>query len=284
MNYSGEKYILSLSDGSRWQLAGNADVLLWIDKLASILRLDTASASEQSKEIFFVRNKFANSAADCNFSLAKLANIDDVDEKYLCEINTGEGIGDDQYQSMMFSLQPIYQYSITNGGLPFHAGLIESRGCGILLAASGGTGKSTSCKRLPHNWKPLCDDEALVVLAPENRYRAHPFPTWSDYLWRRAENTWDVQYSVPLCGIFFLEQSERDEVFPLGEGETAVYMTESACQAYQRFHANMSKDDVKRSKTKIFSNACNLAKLLPAFRLRISLHGEFWKKIEESIF
>ena len=35
--------------------------------------------------------------------------------------------------------------------------------------------------------------------------------------------------------------------------------------------------------TQVFNNACKLAKMVPTFRLRISLHGKFWEEIEKSL-
>jgi len=107
-------------------------------------------------------------------------------------------------------------------------------GHGFLLAGQGGTGKSTCCRRLPNNWKPLCDDESLIVLDKSKVYHVHPFPTWSDYIQKRAKNIWDVQGSVPLSAIFFLEQSEKDEVIPLSKEQSAILMTKSSKQAYDR--------------------------------------------------
>ena len=160
---------------------------------------------------------------------------------------------------------------------------MERAGQGFLLVASGGKGKSTCCRRLPDDWRPLCDDEALVVLNEEKNYQAHPFPTWSDHLWQRSDNTWNVEYSVPLMGIFFLEQSEADAVEPLGEGRAAVLMTESAAQICEKFWRNLAEEDQKKHRTELFDNACEMAQRIPAYRLKMSLEGRFWEKMEEVI-
>ena len=179
------------------------------------------------------------------------------------------------------TLLPIYQRSICLGGLPMHAGLAELDGQGILLAAPGDTGKSTCCRRLPEYWHPLGDDESLVVVDRKNKYRAHPFPTWSEYLWKRSEKTWNVQYSVSLAAIFFLEPSETDAVEPLGEGHAAVLMTESAAQIYEKFWRSSDEKDQRKNRGELFNNACKMAKRIPCYRLYVSLHGRFWEKMEE---
>ena len=167
------------------------------------------------------------------------------------------------------------------GGLPFHAALVECAGRGILLAAKGGGGKTTCSSRLPDQWKILCDDENLVVLDENKVYRVHPFPTWNDYVMKRSENTWDVQYSVPFSGIFFIEQSESDEVIPLSVGQTSVQMTRSVTQVLGRLWNNLPREEQKITMRDIFNNAFEMAKVVPAFRLRVSLDGRFWEEIEK---
>jgi hypothetical protein len=51
-----------------------------------------------------------------------------------------------------------------------------------------------------------------------------------------------VQYSLPLCGVFFLEQSEADKVVPVGEGQAAVLMTESATQVCEKFWRTLNRE------------------------------------------
>jgi SynChlorMet cassette protein ScmC len=199
----------------------------------------------------------------------------------LCEVSHHDQVPEIQFLNMWYALLPIYQRSIYGGGLPLHAGLVELDGLGVLLAASGDKGKSTCCLRLPDYWKPLCDDETLVVLDKKKKYRAHPFPTWSEYYWKRSEKTWDVQYSLPLSGVFFLEQSDADEVVPVGEGQAAVLMSESASQVCEKFWRALDREDQRPFRNGLFNNACEIAKQIPAYRLSVSRHGRFWEKMEQ---
>lgn len=182
---------------------------------------------------------------------------------------------------MRYSLYPIYQKAQDLGGLPFHAGLVESDGKGVLLAASRNIGKSTCCRRIPNPWDVLCDEEALVMRTDQEQYVAHPFPTWSDYLMKRSERTWDVQRYVPLSAIFFLERGETDEAIPIGQGEAAVQINNSVTQVLLRTHHYLDREEVKVSRKKLFDNGCDLAGAVPAFKLRVSLKGRFWEEIEE---
>ena len=299
---ASKEYYLSLSDGCSWWLSGVKNSSRWVDKLATIMELQEGSLNGSPKLIFYSKldyNGTIERTSDC--VTAKLSyrgpkpgwavshpeslrvwchnNVPDV----VCEVQDDDENSEIEIINMWFTLHPIYQRSMRLGGLPFHAGLIELDGQGFLLAAKGDTGKSTCCRRLPDYWRPLCDDEALVVLDKHKTYRAHPFPTWSDYLWEPSEKTWNVKYSVPLTGIFFLEQSEVDEIKPLGEGQAAVLMAESATQVCQKFWRTLAKEYQRPFRTEIFNNACTMAKQIPAYRLCVSLHDEFWKKMEEVI-
>jgi SynChlorMet cassette protein ScmC len=293
------EYALILGDGCSWRLSGIKDCMRLVARLAAIMELEEGRLNGSPKLVFCERG-YINETTDamidaarsesswsergegwhfCDHNTLRLwchDNIADV----VCEVKDIEG-EEIEFINMWFSLQPVYQRSICKGGLPFHAGLAELDGQGIVLAAPGDKGKSTCCRRLPDYWQPLCDDETLVVLAQQKEYRAHPFPTWSDHLLKRSNGTWNVQYSVPLSGIFFLQQSETDEVEPVGEGQAALLITESATQICEKFWRNADEEDQKEFREELFNNACEMAKKIPAYRLRVSLKGRFWEKIEQ---
>ncbi len=281
-------------------MTSDADSYQWLDELAAIIELEKCAPNGSPKIIFsrMVDEADVEGTADHDHHAQSFWRKQEAagwilyDNKAIriwrhnsrhdvvCEFRDSNS-DETKYMDMWDSLQVIYWRSMTNGGLPFHAGLAELDGKGVLFAASGNTGKSTCCRRLPDHWKPLCDDETLVVLDGQRGYRAHPFPTWSYYMQGRARNTWDIQYSVPLSGLFFLEQSETDKIVPLGEGEAAVFISESAIQVCRKFWRGAGPENGQKFSEVIFGNACELAKQIPAFRLYISLHGRFWEKIEE---
>jgi SynChlorMet cassette protein ScmC len=292
------EYCLMLSDGSGWCLTGDEHTFGFVDKLANIMELERSSEDGWPKLVFSMSGNtdralngtgsrvtpkwFSAEKGDgwCLYNNNPLCfwwrnDIHDV----VCEIR-GIRNTETELVNMWLALQPIYQRSISSGGLPFHAGLAELNGQAILMAASGDKGKSTCCRRLPDYWQTLCDDEALVVLGKEKGYRAHPFPTWSDYLCRKSKKTWNVQHSVPLSGVFFIEQAETDEVELVGEGEAALLITDSATQICQKFWRKLDKEDQKKFREELFNNACEMAREILVYRLFVSLHGRFWEKIE----
>ncbi|MBW4055526.1 MAG: SynChlorMet cassette protein ScmC [Proteobacteria bacterium] len=299
MESDSKYYGLTLCDGNSWCLTGDNEQTTWLNEFATILGLNSNNYNNNDKLLYY-SNDCRNGLLlkEQKLEIHSLYTVDTdvgrepIDCQYiqiwspehahyvLCELKC-DVPNDYKYFNMWFSLQPIYQRSICSGGLPFHAALVELDGRGVLLAAIGGTGKSTCCRRLPDYWKPLCDDEALVVLDKKNRYVAHPFPTWSDYLMSRAENTWNVQEFVPICGVFFLEQSETDEVIPIGKGQAAVCMTEAATQVCCKFWAKIDNEARISYRRELFSNACKIANSVPAFTLKASLTGRFWEQIEK---
>ena len=294
-------YRLYLSDGSRWWITGDAFNARWIDKLAAIMGLEESASNGSPKLVFCKKGHLNGVVYGGTDSLpSKSRSSENGNGWYfydhdtlrvwyhneipdvICEMNNSEGY-EIEIINMWNSLQPIYQQSICRGGLSLHAGLAELDGRGYLLVGSSDKGKSTCCRRLPDYWKPLCDDEALVVLDEYKKYRAHPFPSWSDHLWDRSKKTWDVQSSVALHGVFLLEQSEIDEVVPVGEGQASVHISESAMQICQKFWRTLDGKGQRQFRTALFNNACQMAKQIPAYRLRVSLHGRFWEKMEQVI-
>lgn len=289
-------YHLCLGDGSRWILSFDADCRSWGERFAGIMKLEEAKTngfrpicfrriSPKSNGTPFPWNADRTQARANPFFNDRTSRLWCYEDRpdILCEM---EPCDDDESVgviNMWNALTPVYLECIGRGGLPFHAALVEKDGYGCLLAAPGGTGKSTCAGRIGEPWKALCDDESLIVASEENHYRAHPFPTWSDYLWKRGEPTWNVQYSVPLAALFFLERSEKDEAEPLGQANTAVRINESSVQICRRFLLRMNKHQQRHLKTALFANACRLARTLPAYRLGVSLKGKFWKEMEKVV-
>ena len=289
---SVRSYSIELSNNQVWHLTSASQELHpWMDKVASIMEFDASPTEEINQQI--------NS-----FNSGDLSGKEDQKQPYehhsgwQCqEIDTLRIWQHDDVHNVMYTvkpfssklaevlatrnaLYPVYREYINLGGQLFHAGLIEFDGKGVIIAGRSGAGKSTSCRRLRDGWKALSDDELLMVPVNGGTYRAHPLPTWSEYLEGDSEKTWNIQYSVPVCAIFFIEQSDVDAATLLGEGEAASWVNDSSLQAYSNYgymHVDKNKKTLRR---KIFDNSCEIARIIPAFRLKVTLHGSFWKEIE----
>ncbi|MDM8525220.1 SynChlorMet cassette protein ScmC [Desulfococcaceae bacterium HSG8] len=283
----GEMFTLSLADNSRWVLSAHAQMAPWLSKFASILQLEPGQDEPGSHHLRYMKpdDNAGQSVRDLTLPNISYPHksmrvwYDHAFPDAICELdNEKEELS--EIANMWNSVQPFFQRSIEKGGLPFHAGLAKRDGKGILLAGYGNAGKSTCCRRLPDPWVALCDDEVLVVCDPRDKYMAHPFPTWSDYLWRNSTKTWDVQHSVPIAAIFFIEQADTDAVLSLGAGHAVACIVDSAIQTCRKFWARADKPLQRKFRQEIFSNACKMVAKIPAFRLRVSLNGRFWEEIE----
>ena len=289
-----DSYRLRLDDNACWHLNGTSAVLqTWVKKLAGIMELDVSPADNGTSRISFIAGDGNNvghaetrqaphNGWTCHDLNTLCAWYHDDKREVICTVNPFDS-SETEIITMWNALYPIYGESIQLGGLPFHAGLVESGGRGVIIAGPGDTGKSTCCSRLPDDWNPLCDDEALAVVDNKGNFRAHPFPTWSDYLWRGSQKTWDVQRSVPVSAVFFIEQSENDEAISLGQGKAAVYMNESSIQVCRKYWRRADDAFQRTFRRDLFVNACEMAKKIPAFRLRVNLHGRFWEEIERAL-
>ena len=293
-----KRYFMRLANDQAWQIIATDGVESWVEKLASIMHFDKCETNGDAKLILTARESNGQRWRDpvCRFQPEIKASLPPSGWKFrdliwlhvwshcdvpdiICE-KRPEKTHQEEFLSMRMSLQPIYQRAQNSGGLPLHAGLVARDGRGALLAAQRNTGKSTCCRRIPSSWHVLGDEEALVVLDKQKRYLAHPFPTWSNYLEKRSEPTWNVQQNVPLSAIFFLEQARAEEIVPLGQGEAAVLLLESATQVSYRNWVKLNRDEIRPLRSKLFENACELAATIPVFKLRLSLNGRFWEEIE----
>lgn len=168
----------------------------------------------------------------------------------------------------------------TRGALLLHGALAERNGIGVILAAPGGTGKSTASERLLPPWRSLCDDTTLVVRDGGGNYWAHPWPTWSRFVTGGPGGTWNVPCAVKLQAVFFLSQSEIDQAGRTGSGRAATWLIESAQQVGHPMTRGMPMDQVCALHLERFDNACALARAVPAHLLHLSLTGAFWLEIE----
>jgi SynChlorMet cassette protein ScmC len=300
-------YGLTLADGTRWFLTTrDVELRFWLDQLAGILRLKRG-APQDARQLLFVNAAPVQSAgsgtgassalpahaagrrdADWSWSLAGSSvprawqSADGRDFVYAFPVAKAH-TADLRLILMWEALGPVYLQAIMAGGLLLHAALAEVDGRGVLFAAAGGVGKSTCARRLPPPWKAHCDDTALAVRLPEGGYRVHPFPTWTDHLWRGLQTTWPAQQHVPLAAIFFLEQAGHDTASALPPGAAALRMLRSTGQLMTPYLDDLPRAQKRRVTTAAFHNACALAKAVPAFRLHLTRTGRFWEEVQKAL-
>lgn len=281
----GWEYPLSLADGSRWFFAAaNAEAGPIVSRLRDLMRLRGGSPAA-SPPPGVVRRLLVSvdprppeaSPFSCD---AKLPSEDE--ETVRCVLRPS-GLDDPLYCQLMQLSGVIAREAQVRGGILLHGALAERDGVGVVLAAPGGTGKTTASGRLPVPWRSLCDDTTLVVRDTRGNYHAHPWPTWSRFLSGGSGGCWDVQHAVPLGGIFLLCRAAADRVEPVGAGQAVSLLVQCAQQASQPMSRGLGKKENRALQLERFDNLCNLARVVPAHLLHFSLTGAFWKEIERAL-
>jgi len=167
------------------------------------------------------------------------------------------------------------------GILLAHAALIARDGRGVLLAGHGDAGKTTAALRVGEPWTALCDDSVLVVPGEDGTYWAHPWPTWSAFLWGGSGMSCATETFVRAEAVAFIHQDEALELAPLEPQRTAVRLAASASQIAVE---GKDIDDAQRaSRVHRFSNACRFAERVPGYKLRLDLVGPYWGLLDAAL-
>jgi SynChlorMet cassette protein ScmC len=93
---------------------------------------------------------------------------------------------------------------------------------------------------------------------------------------RRLPKPW-----YPLCDEETLIVKVNQEQYLAHPFPTCVFINQLATQISCRYWNNLDHEDLMSRKTKLFENATELAKAVPAFRLQVSLEGRFWEEMEK---
>jgi hypothetical protein len=282
----GTQYGLALADGTFWILAaGNAAAVPVVSRLAEVMRLRVVSPAISSSP--GVVRRLIVSVKNQNPEASRLT-------PYAPLPSEGNGIvqcvlplrhqNESVYLLAMRLSVFVAREAQTRGGVLLHGALAERDGMGVILAAPGGTGKTTASHRLSAPWRSLCDDTTLVVPDPQGNYRAHPWPTWSRFLFGGSgDGRWDVERAVPLGGIFFLSRATEDRVEPVGAGHAVSLLVECAKQGSMIMARGLGREETRALHLERFDNLCALARVVPAHLLHISQTGVFWREIESAM-
>ncbi len=88
-----------------------------------------------------------------------------------------------------------------------------------------------------------------------------------------------------ISAIFFLEESDRDEAVALKKQDQAILMVfEAAKEVWKSVWERVGVTEKIEQSSALFHNAAEMAGVIPAYRLRVTLHGEFWKEMERVLF
>lgn len=170
-----------------------------------------------------------------------------------------------------------------NMGFLIHGALAVYNNKGIILAGHGGIGKTTASNRLPDTWESLCDDTTLIVRDPDGIYMAHPWPTWSRFMFGDSGGTWDVGRNFPVTGVYFLKRGEQDKITPNNKAESVCRLVRSTEEALKPIPLRDDEYDSKDMRINRFNNVCTFAESVPTYILSFTENGTFWKEIEKNL-
>ncbi|QSZ66690.1 SynChlorMet cassette protein ScmC [Methanofollis aquaemaris] len=277
-------YPFTLADESEWAFGAEDELSDWMARFAAVLKLEEGPTTN-TRKIFF-RQDPPYSPGWITQELRHLRVWSHADwPGHIIQIPPGQEENPSvDFFRMREAIGFLCTELLSSGALPLHAALLSRENHGIVIAAPGGTGKSTCAARAPPPWRALGDDMTLVVRDMNGAYHAHPLPTWSDITVRGyTEWSWDLRKSQPLRGVYFLEQADQDGMVPVGQGEATAGITASAIQIIQLYLWHIDTPIARRFRADIFANASNLVCKVPAFRLSATRHGRFWEEIERSM-
>ncbi|MHB8910467.1 MAG: SynChlorMet cassette protein ScmC [Syntrophales bacterium] len=279
----GVRHTLVLADGCRWEISAmDEKAASIVSQLGCTMQLRVTPGAIESAHCgnvcrLLVQADAPTSVAYCHAPLASKN-----DGVVVCFVDPCDHLGGLHLNLVRLSLI-VARETQAHGGVLIHGALAERDGMGVILAAPGGTGKTTASNRLPAPWRSLCDDTTLVVRDPQGNYWAHPWPTWSRFLDGGPGGTWDVQSAVPLKGIFFLSQASEDRVERVGHGHAVSMLVECVRQALLLMAPGLCKEELRALHLERFNNLCALARVIPVHVLQISLNGTFWQEIEQAL-
>lgn len=286
------KRYLTLRDGCAWQISASDDLAgRMVARLGGIMQLPAAKMQEpDTRQLILATSDKTNSLDDTMPAAVQAVRCGAPAHCDLELANADEDLWFAQIMvfSTLFGVEAQRRGgALIHGALaarPDLGGRADREGlAGILLAAQGGTGKTTASNRLPPPWVSLCDDSTLVVRDEKGNYWAHPWPTWSRFLWGGKGGSWNTHDAVRLRAIFFLEQARLDQATPLGAGHAAASLVKAIEQASCLMTRGFDDALARALRLEWFEVACALARCLPSFHLELTLAGAFWQEIERCL-
>lgn len=205
-----------------------------------------------------------------------------TDQQTICRV-AAPGNDDERISAAVQVSLAIAQVVQMRGGILVHGALADYLSQGVILAAPGGTGKTTASSRLPSPWRSLSDDAVLIMRNARGRYCVHPWPTWSRFYTNGPGGVWNTSEQVSLSALFFLFQSNEDCLKRLHYSQGAAMLIESVEQANRLFDRCLSPEEARENHRCQFNNLCSVLESIPAYRLNLTLTGSFWTLIEESL-
>ncbi|QTA79262.1 SynChlorMet cassette protein [Desulfonema limicola] len=260
---------LTLADRIKWKIcAQDHDAENLVSQLSEILGLNSCKGS--ADQYLVVRT-----AINERGMTARYENNNTV----ICVLNPFKD-QDMLIVNIIWLCLIIVKHTHLYQGLLIHGALAEYKGSGIIMAGPGGIGKTTAAGKLCSSWKSLSDDCTLILCTKQGQYHAHPWPTWSRFMFGGKGGSWNVEYSVKLKTIFFLSRIPAEKPLALSPLKAAAMLLQSSEQAWNQMLKKMGKQEIIKIRVQIFNNICRLVKNVPCYILSVS--GNFQEQMEQA--
>ena len=272
------------SNGRSWGFF-NLDKASFLDKFFKIIDLSPGSDHCDGKVVL------ANSARLAGISISSDAQFIHYKDVPLLAFYSFEQLNFfffyDQTEGLkinrvvQLSLAPLIAVTHRDLGICLHAALIETPSGGVLLVGASGAGKTTCCSRLLSGWRAWSDDMTMVLPSSEFEYFAHPLPTFSRLDLNISHPCWNLQKSISVKAIFFIDQGDSDSIQMVGKGQAAALLFQHEPKIYSRIFRNFPARHRLKNNISRFESAYKLSEHIPCYKLKISLKGHFWNLINE---
>jgi SynChlorMet cassette protein ScmC len=201
-------------------------------------------------------------------------------ERATIECALGPNVGEEPALSLIQVSRCIARDVENRGGVLLHGALAVRGDAGVVLAGPSGVGKTTASRRLALPWVSLCDDSTLVVRDRDGDFWGHPWPTWSRFFAGGPAGAWNVARAARLRAVCFLAQANSDSVEPLNGAEATVHLFDSTRPTWPLPSIDADQEAVRADHLQRFRRACDLARALPCFVLRLSLDGPICSELD----
>jgi signal peptidase I len=270
MNSKDKHPVLKLTESIRYSIvATDKEAKDFVKRLAEIMQLEPGEDAGRKILVCVKKHKKGEK---------KMVIPEKEEDPILCILNPADNEEMFNIQTEMIAKAVVVD-ATNKGGMLIHGALCSLNGSGVIMAGPGTVGKSTASRRLPDPWISYCDDATIILPDCHGRFFAHPWPTWSRFYMQGPGGRWKVEEAIPLEAIYFLQQSPDDFVAPVDRAHAKAMIIDTVEHVTR---SNMFSVMEKQKLVKNFIKRANsLAESVPAFRLHLSLTGEFWKEMEK---
>lgn len=153
-------------------------------------------------------------------------------------------------------------WQLEQGNIPIHSSAIVHHKHLFLFGGPSGAGKSTVSKLSAEKGDWVLDEDQLLL-------NSTPEGNCSTQAWGYSLQT----TNVPLKAVFKLIQDTKDQIIPLTESQTAIFLLERMVEPLGFMRVNKYIQN-------LFSYSAKLARSIPGYELHFRKSPDFWNLID----